>query len=88
MQTGRKRDARLRPLQRRRLWSGDSDAGESSANRLEQVGKIITERLRTDRDRESYKYYQHRIFGGRGAAVILTKATDQTGHFNFLLLGS
>ena len=56
------------------------DAREGGINAVKQVSNSVTERLRADGNSESDKDDEHRIFGGRGTALVAAKSVDQTEH--------
>jgi hypothetical protein len=69
----------------RHLGGGNLDVSQSGSNRLEEIVQVIAERLRTDGNCQSYKDNQHGVLGSGGTAIVITKATGQTEHLNFLL---
>jgi len=72
----------IRRLRRRHL---DASKGETRPG--EQVAEGIAEGLCTDRNCKGNEHDQHGVFGSGGAALITTKSTGQTVHFNILLQG-
>src|SRR6516164_9179976 len=62
-----------------------SDGPQLSTDACEQGVDTAAKRGRTDSDSEGNEDDQHGVLGGRGPALVPTKAIDETKHLRFLL---